>query len=207
MRSVLALLILICAAPLQAAQRSNLQQEVMEIRHVVGGIRNEVDNHDADIMVFQERLNNQELTLEQMRGDMSLIKKEATENQAISLQRLEANLDNLVSDIKQMRNHANDLSETLAKTQTRVEELDSTVKAQSRNIQNLHSAIGTIMEAFDMKPPAGLSADPEETYKVKAGDSLEKIARKHKTSIKKIKDLNKLKNDMIRVGQKLKITR
>lgn len=205
MRLITGLCTLLCAVSLHAAQRPNLQQEVMDMRHIIGGMRNQVDNHDAEIVVFQERLNNQEITLEQIRSEMTFLKREATENQAQSLDKLDANLGSLISDVKQMRNHANGLSETLAKTQSRVEELNNTVQAQNRNIHNLHSALATIMEAFDMKPPAGISTETADTYKVKAGDSLDKIARKYKTSIKKIKELNRLKNDTIRVGQKLKV--
>jgi LysM repeat protein len=43
-------------------------------------------------------------------------------------------------------------------------------------------------------------------YEVKPGDSLEKIARKNKTTLKKLKELNQqLKSDQIIVGQKLQI--
>ncbi len=44
-------------------------------------------------------------------------------------------------------------------------------------------------------------------YKVKNGDYLGKIASKHRVSVTKIKKWNKLKNDNIRVGQKLVIYR
>lgn len=40
-------------------------------------------------------------------------------------------------------------------------------------------------------------------YTVKSGDTLGKIAKAHKTSVKAIRDLNKLKTDQIKVGQKL----
>jgi LysM repeat protein len=43
------------------------------------------------------------------------------------------------------------------------------------------------------------------TYKVKSGDTLSQIAEKHHTSVAKIKNLNGLRSDMIRVGQILKI--
>ena len=45
------------------------------------------------------------------------------------------------------------------------------------------------------------------TYTVKSGDYLGKIANKHNVSVKDLKKWNKLKNDKIREGQKLKIYR
>lgn len=43
------------------------------------------------------------------------------------------------------------------------------------------------------------------TYVVKAGDMLEKIARRHRTTSKAIMNLNNMKTTMIKPGQKLKI--
>ena len=45
----------------------------------------------------------------------------------------------------------------------------------------------------------------EETYTVKSGDSLTKIAKAHGTTVKAIKAENNLNTDHIKVGQKLKI--
>ncbi|MDN7241191.1 LysM peptidoglycan-binding domain-containing protein [Planococcus sp. N028] len=44
------------------------------------------------------------------------------------------------------------------------------------------------------------------TYKVKKGDTLYSIAKKNKTTVKKLKELNKLKSDTIKVGQVLKLS-
>jgi len=45
------------------------------------------------------------------------------------------------------------------------------------------------------------------THKVRSGDTLSSIARKYHTSVKAIKQANKLKSDLIRVGQNLVIPR
>lgn len=208
MRLALTLMLILGAAVSYAAPRGNLEQEVMEIRHALGTMRYEIDNRDAESAILQERLVTQEQTIEQMREDMALVKKEATVKQSQSLDKLDTNLGSLIVDIKQMRNHANDMSDSLAKAQTRIGQLEKTIESQNRNIANLQSAINNIMEAFNLKPAntaVASSTNDGDGYRVKAGDSLEKIARKHNMTIRKLKDLNGLSNDTIRVGQKLRV--
>lgn len=50
------------------------------------------------------------------------------------------------------------------------------------------------------------TASPSTTYTVKSGDYLSKIAANHNMSVTTLKSLNNLKNDMIFVGQKLKVS-
>ena len=69
------------------------------------------------------------------------------------------------------------------------------------------------MEVFQTKeaketpptPPQTITENPAKIYRVKAGDSLEKIAKQNQTTIKKLKEANQLANDQIIVGQKLKL--
>ncbi len=53
----------------------------------------------------------------------------------------------------------------------------------------------------------GASSAASTTYKVQKGDSLWKIANKHKVTVKQIKSWNGLKSDNIRINHVLKITK
>lgn len=53
----------------------------------------------------------------------------------------------------------------------------------------------------------GLPATGSYTYTVKKGDTLGAIAKKHKTTVAKIKKWNNMKSDMLSIGQKLKMYR
>lgn len=67
--------------------------------------------------------------------------------------------------------------------------------------------IGQVLKIPAAKPKAA-SAQPAaegEIYVVQKGDILGNIARKFKVSVKQIKEANNLKNDNIRIGQKLVI--
>lgn len=48
-------------------------------------------------------------------------------------------------------------------------------------------------------------ANAEIIYRVKSGDTLGHIARRHGVTVRQIKARNGLKSDMIRIGQRLKI--
>lgn len=53
--------------------------------------------------------------------------------------------------------------------------------------------------------PAGDAVAAGDTYKVKGGDTLSKIAKKYGTTIKALRQLNGLKNNNLRAGQTLKV--
>ena len=59
--------------------------------------------------------------------------------------------------------------------------------------------------AAGVAPAESPSAGGEQTYKVKSGDNLTKIATQHGISVKALRAANGLKTDSIKVGQPLKI--
>ena len=59
--------------------------------------------------------------------------------------------------------------------------------------------------AAGVAPTESASAGGEQTYKVKSGDNLTKIATQHGISVKALRAANGLKTDSIKVGQPLKI--
>jgi len=73
---------------------------------------------------------------------------------------------------------------------------------------------GVAAERGKQKRAAKDAGDVQDTtqkttvYRVKRGDTLEKIARKHNTSVGELRKLNKIKqSDVIFVGQNLKLPR
>ena len=62
----------------------------------------------------------------------------------------------------------------------------------------------TVQQQQGKKEPQQTTSN--ETYTVKSGDSLWKIATNHNMSVSQLKTLNKLSNDMIFVGQKLVVS-
>jgi LysM repeat protein len=90
--------------------------------------------------------------------------------------------------------------------------LDALRKANP-NVEPRKMKVGQVLQ-IPAAPPATATAPAnaerpiegaEQTYTVKAGDTLTKIAKIHKTTIEALKEANNLKTDRLKVGQKLKI--
>ena len=97
-----------------------------------------------------------------------------------------------------LASHANETTAALIQFKNRINDLENDISSQNRRFDELSKLKGRIESLAKISAPFKL-------YKVRAGDSLEKIARAHKTGVDRIKKLNNLNQDLIVVGQELKI--
>jgi LysM repeat protein len=75
-----------------------------------------------------------------------------------------------------------------------------------QNMLHLQQSLQALAKAMHPTNETAASTSHQgEVYIVQSGDSLEKIAKKHQTSIQAITQLNQLKSSKIWVGQKIKI--
>lgn len=85
-----------------------------------------------------------------------------------------------------------------------VDEQDALFKKAAASYKTKHKITYSkdmlyLLDQDDVKEPA------VSTYTVKKGDTLYSIAKKNKTTVSKLKELNKLKTDSIKVGQVIKL--
>lgn len=213
---------------LSSAQRPGYVQDdtggaIKEMRGTLDDLRHRLNNHETEIRMYDEKLSNLDTIIESVRdqlNDSSKQHKEQLKGSSSSLESKIASLETaskgLSNDMKQFKTHANDTSAALAQCSQKLSELEKSVEQQNKNIEHLQSAMRSLMQAIHGEAtPPGKGSDVAEapsapvasgnTYRVKAGDSLEKIARSHQTTIQALKDLNGLSSDKIVVGKLLLI--
>lgn len=215
------------SSPLYSAPQQNTfraddtPMQVREMRGMVDEMRHRLNNHESEIRMYEDKLENLETIIESVRdqlNDSSKAHKEQLKGSSSSLDSritaLEASAKGLADDMRQFKTHANESATALAGYKQKIEELAKSIDQQNQNIEHLQAAMRSLMLALNSDAPApskssSASVDPSAmgtssiTYRIKAGDSLEKIARSHQTTVQAIKELNGLSSDRIVVGKVL----
>lgn len=209
--------------PLQAAPRGSYYDQdasiaLNETRDSVDAIRHQVENQETELRAFEHRVESLDTILESLRDQLQesvSAQKEQLKGNSKSLEMKIASLENsaksLSADIKQLQTHANDTATALQSFKQKMAEWDQRIAEQSQNTEHLQTAMQSLMDAFQLKADLGSSSGSQlsgwtgRTYKVKSGDTLEKIARSQGSTITAIKEANSMSSDKIVVGKTLKI--
>lgn len=206
----------------RSAQFSSYEDPALvarQTRTVIADLKHEVNNHEAELRIFDEKLHNQEMIFENLRQEIldSLQgQKDYTRATSVNLDGRIDSLDNtvkgLINDMRQLKTQANDSVQVLTQYKQKLGEIEKIIEAQNQHMKSLEGALNAIMEVLQAKDAAEKTAlaiqkgtDGIKTYKVQPGDTLEKIAKAQKVSVQVLRDYNKLSNDRIVVGQTLKI--
>jgi len=213
MRSLLSLLMIAMVSPLIAAGYQG-QPQNSQWRDVVLNMQYEVANQSHELSALRERLDNQEHIIDSVRSESDRIQSMArellrTQSEAVAnkVSLVEGTQSRVKQDIEQLQSYATSINEHLAQYHNRLHDLEATVEQQGKSLQALEAAVRSLV---DVLQPAekSVAAQPElsdSIYKVVDGDSLGTIAKKHRTTIRKLKEINNLTGDRIIIGQKLKI--
>jgi len=194
-------------APYRSSSEEDPSQLLRQLQH-------QIRNHESELRVFEEKINNQEIIVDSLRQQMTDAHdghkeylKGTTTHVDTKLTGLEVLTKGIQADLKPLKNHANDTSSVLNQFKQEIANLKKTIQEQNRTIEYLQTALKSLMEALQIKDPTPppMAVNIGKTYKVQPGDSLEKIARINQTSIKALKEVNGLANDKIVVGQVLKL--
>ena len=171
-----------------------------QIQDKVEDLQTEVDNHTTEIRIIEEKLQNQVVILESIRDqfqDTNQSQKDFVKNSSVSLENrilsLESTIKSITNDLKQMQTHSNETANALKQYKQKIAD-------QGTSIETLQKAMNTLLEAMQINAAATTKA-----YTVQSGDTLEKIAKKQKTTVKELTQLNGLQGEKIFIGQTLRL--
>lgn len=175
----------------------------------INQIRHGLNNHEHELRQIDEKFSSMESIVEGMQLkllDHSKVHKELLQNSKTSLEAkigdLELVTKGLLVDLNSIKNRVNETNSFLSEYKQQMSVVEKAIENQNKNIENLHAAMKTLMLVLQ----GGETSDAvSDLYVVKSGDSLEKIANAHSTTVKALKELNNLTADRIKIGQKLKI--
>ncbi|MBX7067085.1 MAG: LysM peptidoglycan-binding domain-containing protein [Parachlamydiales bacterium] len=205
----LGLLVLVSCTPLKSSpndERHQLELTLHEVQTNLDDVRHDINCFQTELQILDGRIKYYENTLaalkqhdlekQQARIEQLSVQIQALEKKWLSL---EKNQGRDSEELGSLSSHANETTAALSQFKDRIGELEQEIHSQNRKFDELAKLKGHIEMLAK-----GIQGDFR-LYRVKPGDSLDKIARAHKTSVEKIKKCNNLEQDLIVVGQELKI--
>jgi LysM repeat protein len=213
MRVLFSLLFVLCAAgcssPLAHFHEEQRQRELafQEMRTEIGDLKHALQISHTEFQILQDRLSDQEnLAKSALRSKSP---NDQTQAQLASCERkllvLEKNLEKLSNDLRSLSKHAEQTTQSLTSFKDKILDCQKELahhKQKLEGINQLKTTLGQISQAVSARSSTSASS----SYKVKPGDTLEQIAKRHHLSTAALKRLNNISQDKIFVGQELKIS-
>lgn len=180
---------------------------LQEVQTNLDDIRHDVNCYQTEIQILEGRIKHYEnalASLKQQDLEKQHLKIEQLVQQFNALEKkwgaFEKTQANDSKELQELLSHSHEVTAALVQFKNRLEELEQDILSQNRRFDELAKLKGNIESIAK-----NLGSESHKTYKVRPGDSLEKIARSHKVAVERIKKLNHLDQDLIVVGQELKI--
>lgn len=192
----LCLFLILSSCSLWAQNRviDHLQTDVSDIRERLRHFKVERELLEDRLQAQGQEIADLKKELTHQHQSQSTLVGAKSEQLGGRLNSLEKGQEALTTDLKQLKKHLNDTSEVINKLSDHVEQNQTAMKGQ---IQDLKKAVESLVGL--LQKPSGSS------YKVKAGDNLEKIAKSTGCSVDTLRKLNNLTNDRIIVGRELRL--
>jgi LysM repeat protein len=177
----------------------NLQTSLDDVRHDLNCFQTEMQIFDGRIKYFENTLTGlKEHDFERQQTKTGELAQQTIlfEHRIAALEQTKASG---LQDLQRLASHANETSAAFCQMKSRLDELEQEVFNQNRRFEEvtkLRNHIENMTKASTVE---------KKSYKVRPGDTLEKIARFHQVSVECIKKTNDLKEDLIIPGQELTI--
>jgi len=199
--------------------KSSANEEKHQMELTIHEMQTNMDDLRHDFNCYQTELNILDGKIKHHETALSFLKQEQVEQQEVKLSNLSEQLTlfekklhgleksstNEITNIKKLASHSSEVTSALTQYKERIIELEKEILSQNHRLEELSKIKGTLeLVARNLKNERP-SYSKLKNYNVKAGDSLEKISKKYDSSVQELKEINGLNDDMIVIGQELKI--
>jgi LysM repeat protein len=151
------------------------------MRLEIADLKHELKSALVDLNLLDERVR-KDAQKPQTANQPSSAQLSALEKKVASLEKL---LEKAISDLRS-------LNSTTTQALTKIHDLEKEITTHDQRLAEVNQLKGTLTS---ISKAIGSTTPSEAFYRVKAGDSLEKIARNHKISVDTLKKLEQLQSD------------
>ena len=179
-----------------------------EMRIELSDVKHTLSNTQVEMQILEDRLRSHDTSLQNTKSQSYHLADGAEQKISMIEKRLaqiEKMQDKIASEIKQLSSHANQTSTALTQHQTKMKDLELKASEQSKVIHDLSDLKGTLSSISQAIGKPSVGSKHATSYRVKSGDTLEKIAKAHSTNVEAIKKHNQLSSTKIMIGQEIKI--
>lgn len=188
-------------------EKHRMEMTLQRMKTDIEDLKHDLNTFEIEHHVFEGRLSDQDHTLATLK-DQTFDSQEARLDHLFSeIEKLKGFLNSmresnqkLMAELKKLHENASDTHVALSQYKNKIESIEKHLALQERQFEKIAELKGVIAELT-----SGQKGKRLKTYTVRTGDSLEKIARIHKTTVEEIKRLNHLNNDLIIVGEEISV--
>lgn len=183
-------------------QQHQMELSLHKVRTEVEEIKHDLNTSEIEHHIIEGKLIDQEQTIATLKKQVAELKSGKLDSFVEELQTLDRKLqqiskkqEKIVTDIRQLSTHANDTTTALSQYKDKIAQFEKAIHAQNEQLKQI-SQIKDGISKLTIVP---------KTYTVRPGDSLEKIARAHGTTVETLKEHNQMDSDLIVVDQVLQL--
>ncbi len=177
---------------------------IREVRSAVEDLKYRLNRYEVELQIAEGKTEAWNASMNALRGEVARLNENESdfiENTLAQyekkLQKLENTEQKIRSDLVKLKEHTHEILASLSQFKVKIDANETELAEQKNSVTYLRHSVEALMKTAE----SSLTA----VYVVKAGDSLEKISKEHRISVERIKDLNRLTNDLIVVGQTLRL--
>ncbi|MFA5250497.1 MAG: LysM peptidoglycan-binding domain-containing protein [Parachlamydiales bacterium] len=190
-------------------ERHQAELTLHEVQTRVDDFYHDLNCYKTEMQILDGKFQNQETALEKLKqktqndylekSERLLARIKVLEQKLVAV---EGQLKETLLAVKELGGHAEETSNALVQYRGKINELEKGVTIQNLKMEEMKKIKGVLEEVALALKADGAAAV---IHRVKSGDSLEKIAKTYNVSLEELKKLNQLEEDLIIVGQELKI--